>query len=248
MNNYDEILQLCVSTDDLRPAIKIPCRRNGKVIATNGHILVSMDDNLPEGEYGDNEYCESCQEWRDAKTKIILGSKKICGHVGVVKFPGSGGRLIGDALAIGNLNGTGGFFDLAAVESALAKYEKSPIYERISCREANCENGEIYCSYCRHYNTCDKCNGDGYIRTSNIIGESYEPNARIKIRESFFEAYYVSIIGKIMQLTGGNAEVVAQEENSATVLRIGAVDCLLMPIKHQHGSSEDFPVIELRKQ
>lgn len=246
MNNYDEILKLCVSTDDLRPALNVPCRRGGKVIATDGKILVAMDDNLPEGEYGDNEYCESCQEWRDAKTKIILGSNKICGHALVIKFPGSGGRLIDDALAIGNLNGVGGFFDLAAVESALAKYEKSPIYERKPCVGGNCRNGTVYCRWCHHENDCDLCDGVGYTLTGNIIGESYEPNAKIKIRESFFQAGYVSIVGKIMQLIGCDAEVIAQAENNATVLRIGAVDCLLMPMKHQHGSSEDFPVIELR--
>lgn len=248
MNKYDEILKLCVSTDDLRPAINVPCRRGGKVIAADGMILVSMDDNLPEGGYADNEYCESCQEWRDAETKQIIGSKKICDHVLVVKFSQSGGRLIDYVLAVGSLNGAGGFFDLSAVDAALAKYKKSPIYERLACVGSNCKNGKVYCRHCHHENDCDLCLGFGYILTKNIIGESFEPNANVKIREAFFQPYYVSKVGKIMQLTGCEAEVVAQEKNSATVFRIGAVYCLLMTLLHRDDVSEDISVIELRKR
>ena len=248
MNKYDEILKLCVTADDLRPALNVPCRRGGKVIATDGKILVAMDERLPEGDYADNEFCENCGEWRNAETKIVFGSNKICGHARIVKFPESGGRLIDDALAIGNLNGAGGFFDLAAVEAALAKYEKSPIRERKPCIGDNCKDGKVYCRCCHHENDCGFCGGVGYTLTKKIIGESYEPNAEIKIRNDFSQAYYVSIVGKIMQLTGCNAEVIAQVENGGTVFRIGAVDCLLMPLKHRDGNSEDFPVIELRKQ
>ena len=248
MNIYDQILQLCVSTDELRPELKVPCRREGKVIATNGHILVAMDANLTEGDYGDNEFCESCGEWRNAETKIVFGSNEVCGHARVVKFPKQGGHLIGETLAAGNLNGAGGFFDLAAVEAALAKYKKSSIYERKPCESDGCNNGKVYCRCCRYENDCDSCGGVGYTLTNKVVGESYESNAKIRICANYFQAVYVSMVAKIMRLTGCDAEVTAQVESGGTVFRIGAVDCLVMPMKHKYRNSEDFPSVELRTQ
>lgn len=219
MNIYDKILSLCISTEELRHEFSTPCHRNGKVMATNGHVFVMMPENLPEGKYDGND-----------------------------KFPKNAENLFTSALTECHLRGAGVTFGLAELESKLSKYEKEPVYETKPCTNKECVEGQIECdSY--GYNgtcwTCWTCGGDGRIRTNKVVWNRFKYEAEIKIGKCFFKAYYAAdVLGEIMRLTGSDANLVAQQEYNdggelkhGSVFTIGDIDFMFMPVARRAEKS-----------
>lgn len=217
MNIYDQILNLCVSDDESRKNLAIPCRRNGKVMATNGHLMVMVSEVLPDEKYTD-----------------------------VAEFPKNAESLFTAALSEASLNGRAGTFGLNELEQAISKYDKEPVYDRKPCQNAMCDKGFVECKVCGNESTCDVCGGDGYIRGDNIIGYKLSNHAEVKIGEVFFSANYVDkVLGKIMSLTDSDAILVAQQGYNkdgqlkhGSYFKIGEVDFLFMPVWMSSFSQE----------
>lgn len=53
MKNERQFLDWYCSDSDNRPAIQMPFRQNGRICATDGHMLIRIDERLLEGEYYD---------------------------------------------------------------------------------------------------------------------------------------------------------------------------------------------------
>lgn len=210
MNIYDQILNLCVAKDELRRNLAIPCKRNGKIMATNGHVMAMIPETLVQGEYTD-----------------------------VYGFPKNAENLFTSALSEASLNGHAGIFDLNELEAAISKHDKEPIYDRKPCQNPKCDKGLVECSACGNESTCDVCDGDGDMQGDNIVGYKLNNHAEIKIGEVFFSANYVhDVLGEIMRLTGSDATLLAQQPYDAigeikhsSYFKIGNVDFLFMPMR-----------------
>lgn len=220
MSIYDKILQLCVSTDRTRKNLAVPCRRNGKVMATNGHVMVMIPENMPEEEYTD-----------------------------IAEFPQEAETLFTSALSEVGLNGHAGTFGIDELEAAISKHDKEPVYDRKPCENSRCKKGYVECRSCGNESECDNCGGAGDVRGDNIVGYKFSDSAEIKIGEVFFSANYVDkVLGEIMRLTGKDATLLAQEKYDAdgelskhgSYFKIGDVDFLFMPMRFTSNGQESL--------
>jgi hypothetical protein len=207
MNIYDQILSMCVSKDELREELQQPCKRNGHIYSTNGHLICKVDASLVGNEYQQVEMFP--KKVQDLIDEAMSNGKK------------RHGRFAVDAAIL--------------VFNQFERIDVYTTKKCTKC-DGNGKRYCDACEHWNDCNQCDG-DGEIRTSSKPIGKSFASASPALRVGKNIYNAEYVEWLTEFAKLQDETEIVmVAQPEESkamGTLFRIGKVEILLMPMRSE---------------
>jgi len=216
MNNYDKVLDLCKSNDELRPFMTEPFLIGDLVYSTNGYVLCRIDKSKVERQYQD------CQHSSPLSIESMFYQKLF--NDGKVEF----GIITPEIIE-----------QIKSVAPMVDEYEDKG--EDKDC-EACDGSGQVDYEFdyegrtYYHEDDCPLCDGDGLREKKTQIPtgkKTISKEGLVKIGESYFRMEMINILFAISELMQSDIKINTLPKGTERCqFGIKDIDVIVMPIFH----------------